>query len=269
MSGRQQQLVRADDYCVTARFYDLLYAEQSQLDLSFYLKLASETSGPVLELGCGTGRVALTLARAGSSVTGLDRSPAMLAQFKAKLDSEPADVRERVTLVEGDMTEFELKRQYGLILAPFRAFQHVLDTADQRRCLTCIARHLAPAGRFVYNAFEPKYEYIVSWKESGPVWRLDLEKPDGTGGVIRRYHTLEADTIRQVHLVRFKYEVYDAHDLLTETAVEVFEMRWQNRYEARYLLELCGLAVEQACGGYDRRPMDDRLGELIYVCKRA
>lgn len=267
MSETVQQEFSRDIYAVTAQFYDQVYGWQSQRDLQFYLDLAQQHPGPVLELGCGTGRVLLELARAGCAVTGLDSSPAMLKRLHDKLEQEPAAVQQRVKLVEGDMVDFALGK-YALILAPFRAFQHVLEPADQRRCLRCIAQHLLPDGRFVFDAFEPSLPYIVHKLDAGAVWVLDQEVAAANGGTIRRYAMVEPLLIRQVHRVRFKYEVYDAAERLVDSFAEVFDMRWQNRYEAQYLLELSGLQVERALGSYDGRPMDEQLGELIFICTR-
>ena len=257
-------------YSISARFYDLMYdAGQSALDMPFYLELAGGCSGPVLELGCGTGRVALPLARAGKNVTGLDISVPMLDRFRAKLATEPAEVRERITLRQGGMTEFQFAERFDLVLAPFRAFQHVMEPDQQRRCLELIAAHLSPEGRFVFNAFNPDLKYICDAMQLGGSWQQVNEEADpDTGEIIRRYVQLRPRPRRQVHLLGWKYEVYDRSERLRETHVERMEMRWMYRWEAEYLLELCGLEITEAYGGWDRSPLNDESRELIYVCRR-
>ena len=258
------------DYSVTARFYDLMYdADQTRLDGEFYSGLAAATGGPVLELGCGTGRVALRLAREGHQVTGLDLSAPMLQRFRAKLDQEPAEVRERIELVEGDMTDFRFDRRFGLVVVPFRAFQHILDPGLQRQCLRRVAEHLAPMGRFVFNAFNPDLRYITDAMEHSGFWKQANEAADpGTGEIIRRYYQLRPDQHRQMHNLRWKFEVYDRFGKLAETYVEEMQLRWLYRWEAEYLLELSGLRIVAAYGGFDKRAIDDRPGELIFVCQR-
>lgn len=260
----------AQAYSISARFYDLMYdAVQSKLDVPFYLELAHRHSGPVLELGCGTGRVALPLARAGSRITGLDLSEPMLDRLRLKLSAETADVRDRVTVVSGGMTDFQFSERFDLVLSPFRAFQHIMEPALQRRCLERIAAHLTPGGRFVFNAFNPDLKYIVDAMSLPACWQQVNEAADPDAGeIIRRYVQLRPDPRRQVHQLGWKYEIYDRSERLRETHVERMEMRWLYRWEAEYLLELCGLEITEAYGGYDRRPLDDRAGELIYVCKR-
>jgi ubiquinone/menaquinone biosynthesis C-methylase UbiE len=269
MNSSTQQPSAAVHYSVSAQYYDEIYVDSAPQDLELYQELAAECGGRILELGCGTGRVSLPLARAGHSITALDLSPAMLERFRTKLALEPAEVQQRVELLAGDMVELELSRQFGLILSPFRAFQHVTEAADQRRCLTAVARHLADGGRFVFNAFEPNYSMIERNRQAGLVWQMDHEVPLADGGVIRRFYFVRPDTVRQIQHVWLRYEVYSPQQLLLSTEIEQFDMRWMNRYEAQYLLELSGLEVVAAYGGFDRRPMDEQQRELIYVCQRA
>ena len=113
---------------VTARHYDDAYAtlRGGSGDAAFYLALARECGGPVLELGCGTGRVLLPIARAGILCTGLDRSEAMLDALRAK--APPANLN----LVRGRMQDFDLgDARFALVTAPFRAFQHLYAVEDQ------------------------------------------------------------------------------------------------------------------------------------------
>ena len=113
-------------------------------DVSFFRDLARRADGPVLELGCGTGRVAIPLAEAGLDVVGLDRSAAMLAVATERRRVLPADVRRRIRFVEGDMTDFHLPRRFGLVFAAFRVFMVLPDEAAQ---LSALRRFVAISGR--------------------------------------------------------------------------------------------------------------------------
>lgn len=267
-SDSQQQ--RADEYSIAARYYDLVYdSELAPADQDLYLELAAGLEGPVLELGCGTGRVTLPLARAGHQVAGLDLSAAMLGILREKLDAEPQEVRERVRLIEGDMSVFDLPERYGLILVPFRSFQHLLEPEQQRRCLKQIAGHLLPAGRFVFNAFNPSLQYIVDAMRVSGVWQQVNERADPEQGtILRRYVQLTPHPAEQQHELRWKYEVCDRSGKVQEVHIEEMRMRWLYRWEAEYLLELSGLEIENAYGAFDKRPLDENAGELIYVCRR-
>src|SRR5581483_8495097 len=110
--------------------------------------------GPVLEIGCGTGRVALALAAAGFAVVGIDRAADMLEQAEAKRAALPEAARARVALARADMRDFALGRRFATILLPFRSFHLLLSARDQRSCLAAIARHLEPSGRVALHLFD-------------------------------------------------------------------------------------------------------------------
>lgn len=268
--GHRQIKQRVADYGVTARFYDAVYTpELVPDDQGFYQELAVSQTGRVLELGCGTGRVTLPLARAGHQVTGLDLSQAMLGILRDKLGAEPPEVRGRVTLVEGDMADFDLAEQFGLVITPFRAFQHLLEPEQQRRCLETVAQHLRPEGRFVFNAFNPSLRYIADAMRVSGVWKqVDEQTIDDDERVLRRYVQLTPIPGRQQHDLRWKFEVCDRAGRVQEVHIEEMQLRWLYRWEAEYLLELSGLEIEASYGAYDKRPLDENAGELIYVCRR-
>src|SRR5262245_44888419 len=108
-------------YEQTARFYDAAYASLPSLgpDAAFYEQLAVASGGPVLELGCGTGRTLLPIARRQLDCAGIDASPAMLARFRAKSGAE------KIALTQARMESFDLGRRFKFIFSAFRAFQHL------------------------------------------------------------------------------------------------------------------------------------------------
>ena len=146
-------------------------------DRKLYHELAKEFGSPVLELAVGTGRVARYLAERGIEVVGLEISPRMLERAKQNIAKLPEDAQQRITLVQGDMREFELKRQFPLIIIPFSAFQHVLTLEEQLRTFQCIRRHLADGGCFAVDIFDPRLE--VSVPRGGPhrTWRGEVTHP--------------------------------------------------------------------------------------------
>jgi SAM-dependent methyltransferase len=151
--------------------YDAFYsasAPQIIGDVAFYERAAREVGGPVLELACGTGRVALPLAKAGLQVTGVDRSEAMLTIARRKLAALPASVRERLSLVNQDMSALNLDRDFGLILVPFRSFQSLLTIDLQRRSLEAIRPHMAPTGRLILHLFDPRLDWLIDPKAIRP-----------------------------------------------------------------------------------------------------
>src|SRR5437762_1630373 len=129
-------------------WYDLVFTPD-QSDVPFYTGLARACGGPVLEIGIGTGRVALPIARSGISVVGIDRSEEMLAALETKIRREK--LSRRVRAERADMRDFDLRRKFPLVIVPFRAFLHNLTTADQIACLEACRRHLAPGCELVLN----------------------------------------------------------------------------------------------------------------------
>ncbi|MCY3554938.1 MAG: class I SAM-dependent methyltransferase, partial [Gemmatimonadetes bacterium] len=102
-------------------------------DEAFYTEEATRVEGPVLELGCGTGRIMIPIAESGVSIVGLDRAPAMLEVARRKMDALPDETKRRMEIVEGDMRTFSLERRFPLAIMPYRAFLHMMSGEDQRR----------------------------------------------------------------------------------------------------------------------------------------
>ena len=154
-----KNLVRS--YSTSAKYYDDAYAVKADLtDLPFYVDLAKKAGGPVLEIGCGTGRVLLPIARHGIEIHGVDNSLPMLSVLKKRLRQESREVRQNVRLHRGDMRHFRLNRKYPLVIMPFRPLQHMRTVDDQVRALASAAFHLKSDGLFAFDLFFPKFEKI-------------------------------------------------------------------------------------------------------------
>lgn len=259
----------ADDYGVIAELYDHVGLYRERADVAFYLEEAGAAGGPVLELGCGTGRVLLPVARAGTEIAGLDASERMLAVCRERLTAEPAAVRERVSLVRGDMAGFELGRAFALVTTPFRSFQHLLTVERQLDCLRCARRHLVPGGRFILDVFNPSLEMLA--REASPAEfgeEPPFTVPDGRR-VVRRVRIPARDRSLQVQDVELLYDVTHP-DGRAERVVHATRMRWLYRFEAEHLLARSGFAVTAVYGGYDRCAFGAREpGELLVVARAA
>lgn len=255
------------EYGCFAEFYDHVVPYRSRPDVDFYVDLAGAAGGPVLEVGCGTGRILLPCARAGASMVGLDVSPDMLAVLRAALAREPEDVQARVRVIDGDMRAFDLGETFPLIVLPFRSFQHMLTPADQRAALRRIKAHLRPGGTVVLDLFNPSIPMLgdAAWGKY-PIPEPEFTMPDGRK-VTRSFRVLRRDFVNQVQHVEFIIDV--AHpDGRSEHRTEAFEVRYLFRYEAEYLLECEGFRVEAVYGGYDRSPFGTTYpGELILVAR--
>ncbi|HBJ32505.1 MAG TPA: hypothetical protein DDY93_14190 [Dehalococcoidia bacterium] len=130
-------------------------------DVEFYLEEIRRAGSPVLELGCGTGRLLEFIAREGFNVVGLDRAPSMLKIARAEVALLPPDVSALIEIVDGDMRAIALNRQFKLAIIPYRAFLHLLTVQDHRAALASIHEHLEDGGRLAFNIFDPDLEMIV------------------------------------------------------------------------------------------------------------
>ncbi len=257
-----------DEYGFVAEFYDFTQPYQARPDIPFYIELAQESGGPVLEVGCGTGRVLLPIARAGVEIAGLDLSQGMLALCRQKLAQEPPDVQGRVALHYGDMRDFDLGRTFALATTPFRAFQHLETVEEQLACLTTIHRHLQPGGRMVLDLFNPSLPLLTDDSRlEGWGDEPDMEMPDGRR-VRRRFRIARRDWFNQVQDSEIIYHVTHP-DGREERLVHAFPMRYIFRFEAEHLLARSGFAVEAVYADFAKNPYGSQYpGELIFVARR-
>lgn len=253
-----------DSYAPIAEFYDHVTLYRDRPDVPFFVDAARASGGPVLEIGCGTGRVLIPTARAGLDIVGLDASPAMLEICRRDLAREPAAVQNRVHLVEGDMRQFDIGRLFALVTIPFRPFQHLVTVEEQLACLGCIRRHLLPGGRLILDLFNPSLEALTQpvGEESAP--EPEYSTPDGRR-VVRRHQIVSRDRTNQVNHVELIYAVTHP-DGRTERLIHEFPMRYLFRFEAEHLLARAGLSLQHVYGGYDKTPFGTVYpGELILV----
>jgi SAM-dependent methyltransferase len=258
-----------DEYASVADLYDHVTLYNKRNDVGFYVDAARDSGGPVLELGCGTGRVLVATARAGVKVVGLDLSQQMLAVCRGRVAAEPRDVQARIELRQGDMRDFSLARTFRLATIPFRPFQHLTTVEDQFACLASIRRHLDPGGHLVLDLFNPWLEALVN---RPPGEELDegppFHTPDGRH-VVRRFKLVSEDRFQQVNRVELIY--YITHpDGREERLVHSFAMRYLFRFEAEHLLARAGFVVEHLYSGFDKGAYGSRYpGELIFVARKA
>lgn len=233
-----------DDYSASVEFYDAIPAYAEREDVDFYTTLAVESGGPVLELGCGTGRVLVPIARSGISITGLDSSGTMLEICRKKLHRNSTA---QVELVLSDMREFDLCREFALVIAPFRSFQHLETAEDQLACLSSAVRHMRSGGNFVLDLFNPDMQRIMDISNREEYGSEEpFMMPDGRR-VMRRFRTVSTDLPGQVMDCEIIYHI-QYPDRTVERRVHSFRMRWLFRWEAEHLLERAGLRVVEVAG---------------------
>lgn len=236
-------------------------------DIAFYRQAAWELGDPVLELGCGTGRVTMAIAEAGYRVMGLDLSEKMLARAAAKRAALPRESRERVHLIQGDMTQFDLREKFRLIIIPFRPFQHLLETQQQLDCLTSARRHLRPGGHLIVDFFQtdPRRMHDTAFSEEQLVG--EYEMPGGrrvrlTERVARFHRAKQSNDVEMIYAVTHPSGQQERHTF-------AFTVRYFFRFEVEHLLARCGFLVAAVYGNFDRTPLIDTSPEMIYVAEAA
>jgi SAM-dependent methyltransferase len=249
-----------DEYGRTsARFYDGAYGQSAQVgpDVAFYQGLAREAGGPVLELGCGTGRVLIPIALDGIPCTGLDASQHMLAALRAK-SSVPT-----LRLVHAPMQRFDLRGdRFALIFSAFRVFQHLYTVQDQLDCLACVKRHLAPGGAFAFDVFSPRVARMGLLEEPETV---DV-RFEQDGESVARHVRVTREPIVQIQHVHFRYERTRNGEVVGNDEA-TFRMRWFHRYELEHLLARAGFSDVTFYGDFAKNPVGPDTPAFIAVAR--
>ena len=154
-------------------------------DAEFYVQQARRWGGPVLDIGCGTGRIGIALAEQEVDVVGLDLSAPMLRIAERKRASLPAEIARRLTLVLADMTDFTLDQTFPLIVTPSRSFQFMLTPTAQRAALASMRRHLRPGGALVLDLFDPRLDWCVPGPDANEPSRQATIRNSVTGLNVR------------------------------------------------------------------------------------
>ena len=244
--------------------YDIVTPGSFRGDAEWYRAKARECGGPVLELGAGTGRITLQIAQDGVPVHALDSDLAMVDALRRKLAMQPAQVRDRVVVLSGDMRTFDVRERFPVVIAPFRAFLHNRTEEDQLACLNRVREHLAPSGRFAFNVFHPSLEYMAQHAGAlAGVWRLvgTFARPDG--GCVVRSEANRYDTVRQVVHSHHRYDEYGPDGTLTRTSLHRLELAYLYPRDVRRLLTEAGFRSIRIDGGFEGRPFENDTDELV------
>ena len=250
--------------CFIADYYDSspILTTRTQ-DVAFYVNAARKYGDPVLELGCGTGRVTMAIAEAGYRVVGLDISERMLERAVEKRAGLRREAQERVHLVQADMTEFALGERFRMIVIPFRPFQHLLELDEQMGCLECARKHLAPGGHLILDFFQtdPQRMHDPMFKNEARLIEYDLpgdrhvELSERVSAFHRGVQRNDVEMVFRVTHPGGKQE----------RLVMAWTLRYFFRYEVEHLLARCGFRVEHVYGNFDSTPLGDDSPEMIFV----
>ena len=236
--------------------YDILFND-IRFDLDFYLELAREARGPVLEVACGTGRILVPCLQAGIDIEGLDLYPSMLEVLRRKASALGHEPR----TYAADMRNFSLPRRYSLIFIAFNGFVHNLTTEDQLSTLRSCREPLTQGGLLVVNIFFPGME-ILGGPEGVPVLELEIKHPV-TGLPVRLFDTRTLNRIDQIQYSLVEVQELDSSGKVIASHRSKTSMRWTFKHEAELLLRVAGFSRWQICGDFDRRELTRETDHMI------
>jgi SAM-dependent methyltransferase len=251
-----------NDYTPFAELYDLFYADFDE-DLAMYLGFAGRTGGPVLEIGAGTGRVALALAEEGHTVVGLELSETLraVAQHKA----EQAQLAARVRLVAGDMRRFQIDQRFGLIVVPLNTFLHNLTLDDQLATLACCKKHLRPGGLLVLDCFNPDPAHAADDRRF-IVQRSVVDRETGQAALLLLARS--TDWGNQLQEITYFIDRLDQRGVVQRATLPT-TFRFIFRHEMRLLLKAGGFDLKDEYGSYDLDPFEAGSDKLIVIATPA
>ncbi|MEX2080546.1 MAG: class I SAM-dependent methyltransferase [Dehalococcoidia bacterium] len=250
-----------DPYAIDAEYYDL-WNRGGDEDVGLWLSFAGRTDRPVLEVGTGTGRIALELARRGHEVVGVDPSAAMLARARAKADDEGLEMQ----FIEGRVTDLALEAEtYGFVLIPADVFLQCEDGEDQMATLRKLAACMT-------------FDAVLALDLPGPAAALDAvangqptlawSGPLADGSVLDVWQVHEDDLAQQRRWMRVSYEV-TAADGTVRRRISEHALRYIGRFEAEYLLRMAGFVVGDVYGDYDLAALTNESERMVVVARRA
>jgi len=258
--GQILDMYTYDDF---AEFYDLEYGHKKD-DLPFYLECACKYGSPVLEIGVGTGRVAIPLAQAGFKVVGIDSSMNMLKNGRAKMAKLDRAEQKRIQLIAQDMRRFSLHRDFPLCIVPFRTFLHNLTIKDQLSTLNSVFHSLTKRGILVIEIFVPLYSLL-----SQSTWEEDIgeqELPKEAGKLSLKVKVKHEPASQLLYISNFYVKEFSNGTIKCFDRTMTY--RYVFRYEMELLLQQAGFVLKDVYSNFDQQPYNYFSGEMIFLAQR-
>ncbi len=260
------QQTTPDPYDLIAAWYDREHTGFLD-DLELYQGLAEAAGDPILEAGCGSGRLLVPLAQAGWRITGVDISATMLARCRAAADA--AGVSQRVTLARGDMTALALpQREFHLAFVALGSLQHLATLAERRAALAALRSHVVPGGWLALDLAQAEARRFAQAAETGQVVHVGTWHDDVTGAILT--HTAaarfgaEPGTLALTHW----YDAHPQNGPLTRACVETI-LATISRNEIELLLAATGWHLRRVYGDHTLDEWDDLSPRLIVIAQAA
>lgn len=276
MSKKDAQLERAltaalaagtSEHYVDAELYDHEYKRRKD-DVRWYRALAEEHGDPVLELGCGSGRLLVPLVRDDEiAVTGVDLSAQMLRRCEERLANAPAEARARATLVRADFRALSLGRRFPLVVSPFNAMMHLYDRADVERFFAVVQAHLAPDGVFAFDVINPDMKWLS--RDPHKRWSRTKFRHPRTGEWMTYSVSLVYDNALQIQFIRIFYEraAHSPSEKMPRAKVVRLAHRQFFPLELEALLHYNGFEIVRRDGDFDGGELVPESEQQVVVCR--
>ncbi len=252
------------EYVDYSEYYDYDYPPNEE-EIQYYIEYAKTTGGPILELGCGTGRILIPIAKAGFDINGIDISENMLNVAKKKIKARR--LSPHVTLTCSDMANFELpQKNFSMVFAAARSFMHLFTQDKQIACLNAVNRHMRPNGLLLLDLYSPNFKRLSQPAESEYRVHREFNLPNGNL-VVHKRRFLGTDQLNQVNSEEILFEEYGEGGSRIRTKKARMDTRYTFRFELQLLLERAGFEVQALFRDYRKAPYDGT-GELLVVARK-
>jgi SAM-dependent methyltransferase len=249
-----------------AALYDYEYRRR-RADVTFYRELAKERlpgGGDILELGAGSGRVTIPLARDGHRVVAIDQAPAMLAKLRERVAALPAASRERVEVRAGELCTFQVKKRFPLVIAAFNVLEHLYTRVEVNACLERVREHLAPGGVFAFDVQLPDLAWLL--RDPTKRWAKTKFTDPATGRGVVYSTNHDYDPVSQIALIRIYYDPVDGGP-----GGRVVKLTQRKFFPAELeaLIAHAGMRLVDRYGDFFRGPLDAGSDSQIALCEAA
>ena len=250
------------EHYADAALYDYEYRRR-RADVTFYRELARRRGGPILELGAGSGRVTVALARDGHRVVAVERSAPMLARLRERTAALPAAVAARIQIAAGDLCTFAVRGRFPLAIAAFNTVEHLYTRGEVGACLARVAAHLSPGGAFAFDVQLPDLAWLV--RDPTKRWAKTRFTDPTTKRAMFYSTNHDYDPVGQIALIRIYYEPVDGKG---PTRIVKLSQRKFFPAELEALVAHAGFRVVERYGDFAWQPLDARAESQVLIAER-
>ncbi|HDZ18600.1 hypothetical protein LCGC14_0834320 [marine sediment metagenome] len=239
------------------RYYDAIVSSLDQYhDMNFYLEIAQIYGGEILELGSGTGRLTIPIARAGFSISGLELEVSLIDQAINKSNNESL----KIPWIEGDMTNFKLDKTFDLIFIAFNTFSHLLTRVDIENCFKSVKKHLSEEGVFIIDTFNPLLRVLI--KESSEIRNYTTFPDPYSGELVEVFESNAYEITTQINKLTYKFKIGK------KEFKRVVHCRMVFPQEMDELMHYNGFKVLHKYDNHQKDPFTDGSYAQIIICQK-